>query len=77
MTRLRARTVFSNDTITVTAIEKLALRSDIIERGCLFSGSLRPVAVIVKLADRTYALDMAAQGLDLDDVELPAGFDLE
>jgi hypothetical protein len=77
MTRLRARTVFSDDTITVTAVEKLALRSDILERGCFFSGSLWPVAVIVKLADRTYALDMAAQGLDLDDVELPAGFELE
>jgi len=77
MTRLRARTVFSDDTLTVTAIEKLALRSDTFERGCFFSGSLRPVAVIVKLPDRTYALDMAAQALDLDHVELPAGFDLE
>ncbi|MGB5331206.1 MAG: hypothetical protein WBM80_04930 [Woeseiaceae bacterium] len=77
MTRLRARTVFCDDTLTVTAVEKLALRSGTLERGCFFCGSLRPVAVIVKLPDRTYALDMAAQGLDLDHVELPAGFDLE
>jgi dihydrodipicolinate reductase len=77
MTTLRARTVFSDDTLTVTAVEKLALRSDTFERGRFLSGSLRPVAVIVKLPDRTYALDMAAQELDLDHVELPPGFDLE
>ncbi|MGB5257934.1 MAG: hypothetical protein WBN44_11820 [Woeseiaceae bacterium] len=77
MTGLRARTVFSDQKLTVTAIEKLALSSDTFGRGGLLSGSLRPIAVIVKLPDRTYALDMAAQELDLDDVELPAGFDLE
>lgn len=77
MTRLRARTVFSDDTVTVTAVEKLALRSGTLRRGSFFCGSLRPVAVIVKLPDRTYALDMAAQALDLDHAELPAGFDLE
>jgi hypothetical protein len=31
----------------------------------------------VKTPDRTYALDMAAQPLDLDQVELPTGFDLD
>lgn len=77
MTKLRARTVFSDDTVTVTAVEKLALQSDRLNRGCFMSGSLQPVAVIVKTPDRTYALDMAAQLLDLDQVELPAGFDLE
>jgi dihydrodipicolinate reductase len=77
MTKLRARTVFSDDTLTVTAVEKLALQSDRLNRRCFLSGSLQPVAVIVKTPDRTYALDMAAQLLDLDQVELPAGFDLE
>jgi hypothetical protein len=77
MTRLRARTVFSDDKFTVTAVEKLALRSDALGRGRFFSGSLRPIAVIVRLPDRTYTLDLAAQGLDLDHVELPAGLDLE
>ena len=77
MTRLRARTVFSDDTVTVTAVEKLALQSDRLNRGCFMSGSLQPVAVIVKTPDETYALDMAAQPLDLDQVELPAGFDLK
>ena len=77
MTRLRARTVFSDDTLTVTAVEKLALQSDTLECVCFLSGSLQPVAVIVKTPDKVFALDMAAQPLDLDQVELPTGFDLE
>jgi dihydrodipicolinate reductase len=77
MTRLRARTVFSDDTLTVTAVEKLALQSDKLNRKCFLIGSLQPVAVIVKTPDRTYTLDLAAQPLDLDQVELPAGLDLE
>jgi hypothetical protein len=77
MTRLRARTVFSDDAVTVTAVEKLALHSDTLGRVCFLSASLRPTAVIVQLPDRSYALDMAAQPLDLDEVELPAGFNLE
>jgi hypothetical protein len=77
MTTLRARTVYSDDTLTVTAVEKLALCREAFERGCFFSASLRPVAVIVKLPDRTCAFDMAAEELELDNLELPAGFDLE
>ena len=77
MNKLRARTIFSDATCTVTAIERLTLRSGTLGRGLFVSGSLRPTAVIVKLGERIYALDMAAQAVDPDCVELPAGFDLE
>ena len=73
MARLRARTVFSDDTFTVTAIEKLAFRTDKFNRRCMLFGSLEPTAVIVTTPHKTYALDMDAQPVDLDQLELPAG----
>jgi len=77
MDRLRAKTVFSDDTLTVTAIEKLELRTDTLNRRRFLFGSLQPIAVIVTAPHETYALDMAAQPVGLDEVELPADFDLE
>ena len=39
------------------------------------TGSVKPIAVIVKEPGRTYALDMAAQPVDIDRMELPADFE--
>ena len=70
MTTLRARTVFSGERLTVTAIESLQLSEVRRQRGRLVIGSLKPVAVIVREPGRTYALDMDAQPVDVDQVNL-------
>lgn len=77
MTTVRARTVFSDDKRTVTAIESLQFRADKTNCPRHVTASLRPVAVIVREQDRTYALDMTAQPVDIDRLDLPADFELE
>lgn len=68
--------MFSDDMFTVTAIESLRIRSD--RTGCPLHvvASLKPIAVVVKEKDRTYALDMDAQPLEIDRLHLPADFEL-
>jgi hypothetical protein len=52
-------------------------RSEGSKRGRFVTGSLSPIAVIVREQDRTYALDMAAQPVDIDELGLPADFNSE
>jgi hypothetical protein len=75
VTTLRASTVFADEKLTVTVIESLEL-SEVREHfGRLVTVNLKPVAVIVRQPGRTYALDMDAQLLDMDTMDLPADFD--
>jgi hypothetical protein len=70
MTTLRARTVFSDDKVTVTALELLEFRTNKSKHVRYVTGDLRPMAILVKEPDRTYALDMAAQPIDIERLDL-------
>ena len=76
MDSLRATVLFSDDTLTVTVVESLLLRTDRSNRGRFLFASLRPVAVVVKARGRTYALDMNAQPVDIDRLDLPPDFEV-
>jgi hypothetical protein len=71
MTALRERTVFSDDRLTVTAIESLELRADRMNHMRYVTGDLQPIAIVVKEQGRTYALDMAGQSVAIDRLNLP------
>ena len=75
MTRVRERTVFSDDRFTVTAVESLEFRTDRTDRHRWVTGSLRPVFVIVREPEKSYALDMDAQPVDIDRIGLPVDVD--
>ena len=60
MASLRERSVFADHRLTVTAVESLELEITRTNHGRFMSGRLKPIAVIVKEADRTYALNMDA-----------------
>jgi hypothetical protein len=80
MVMVRARTVFSDQKLTVTAVESLELQTDSSNRrrfmiGRFMIGSLKPIAVIVREPDRTYALDMGGQPVAFDRLNLPADFE--
>ena len=75
MARLRERSVFADQKITVTAVEALEFRTGRTNRGRFLTASLKPVAVIVREPDRTYALDMCAEPVDIDRLNLLADID--
>ncbi len=77
MASVRARTLFAKHGLTVTAVESVDLRIDRSCRGRLAIGSVKPIAVIVREPGRTYALDIAAQPIDMEQLELPDDFELE
>ena len=77
MTKVRARTIFSDQRLTVTAVESLEFRTDRSNYARYLLVSLKPIAIIVTEPDRTYALDLAAQRVDIDRLDLPPDFNLE
>ena len=76
MASVRARTVFRDHELTVTAVASVEFRTSRSNHRRFLIGNLRPIAVIVREPDRTYALDMAAQPVDIERIELPPDFDL-
>jgi hypothetical protein len=77
MTSLRATTVFADRGIKVTVVESRELRVDRSSCRQFISGRLGPVAVVVRGPDGTSAFDMDAQSVDIDQLHLPADFELE
>ena len=77
MASLRAKTVFAEHGITVTAVESLEFQIDRKSHRQFITARLEPIAVIVKEPDRIYAFDMGAQSVDIDQLNLPADFELE
>lgn len=75
MPSLRERTVFASKGLTVTVVESLEFRAAIMNRRGFTTVDLEPIAVIVQQPDKTYALNMAGQPVDIDRLELPGGFD--
>lgn len=72
MARLRERSVFADQRLTVIAVESLEFETSRANRGGFMTGRLKPIAVIVKEPDRTYALDMDAGPVDIDEVGIAA-----
>ena len=77
MASLRAKNVFADQGITVTAVESLELRVDRTNHRQFITGRLEPIAVIVRELDGTYAFDMDGQSVDIDRLDLPADFELK
>jgi hypothetical protein len=61
MAKVRARPIYAGEELTVTAMELLEFRTDRANSRRFVTGSLKPIAVIVRTPDRTYAFDMAGQ----------------
>jgi len=70
MTTLRERTVFSDARRTVNILELLEFGTGRTNHVQYVTGDLRPMAIIVKEPDRTYAFDMAAQPIDIERLDL-------
>lgn len=73
MANVRERTIFSDRGLTITAIEEVDVRSGLSRRSCFFTASVKPVAIVVKGPEGTYALDMTGQPVDRERIELAAG----
>mgnify|MGYP001818400147 CR=1 FL=1 len=77
MAGVRRKTVFADRRFTITAVESLEFHADRTNHRCFIAGGLKPVAVIVREMDKTYAFDMDAGPVDIDQLNLPADFELE
>jgi len=73
MARLRTKTVFADNRRSVVAIESIDLHTELGNRFGHLSASLRPIAIVVKQPGRTYAIDMDAKPVDIDELSLPPG----
>lgn len=65
----RAKSVFSNDVLTIVAIEKAVTQSQKWDFSCGISSVLEPVAVVVCEERNQYALDMNAEPIDIDQLK--------
>jgi len=77
MTTIIVRTVFADEKRTVSALVSMDLETDTANGRHQLTGSLRPMAVIVREAGRSYAVDMDAQPVDIAQLDLPPEFELE
>ncbi|MDH3421219.1 MAG: hypothetical protein OEM78_17250 [Gammaproteobacteria bacterium] len=66
MAALRTREIFSDATVTLIAVESIDLQTSKTNMGCHVYASIKPVAVIVRSLDGTYALDMEAKPTPLE-----------
>jgi hypothetical protein len=73
MGRLRTRTVFADQGLTVSVAESLEFCVDQTERMRLATGALRPVAVIVNGPEGPRAFGMDGLPVDIDQLGLAAG----
>lgn len=69
MGRLRKRTVFTDQGLTVSVAEALEFRVDRTDRMRLATGALKPVAVIVNGPEGPRAFGMDGLPLDIDQIE--------
>lgn len=66
MDRLSTNVVFDDQRFTVTVVQSLEFRTGSLNHKRFLTGSLKPVAVVVKEPDRSYVLDMDGQSGDID-----------
>ena len=65
MATVRARSLYSDEQFTVTAMELFEAQIDRANSRRFVTGSLKPIAVIVRERDRIYALDMTGRPVDI------------
>ncbi len=66
MDRRRTDIVFDDQRFTVTVVQSLEFQTGSWNHKRFLTGSLKPIAVIVKEPGRSYAFDMDAQSVDID-----------
>jgi len=66
MDRLRTNIVFDDQRFTVTVVQSLELQTGSLKHKRFLTGSLKPIAVIVKEPDRSSVLDLDAQSVEVD-----------
>ena len=73
MATIRPRPVFSDSTVTIVAIESIEIDQHRTAMGNQLFGAARPVAVVICAPDSTYALDLSAKPIDLEQLrqEIP------
>lgn len=69
MAKLRIKEILRRSSLTVFAVERVALRRNNLKSACLLRGEIQPIAVIVCAGRDTYALNMEAQALDLEQLK--------
>ena len=66
MDRLRRTTVFDDPRFTVIVVQSVEFQTGGSNRKRFLTGSLKPIALIVKEPGRSYALDMNARSVDIE-----------
>ena len=69
MGKLRTSEFFNDSKLTLIAVESIDFQYHKTNASCVLHGRIDPVAVIVRSADGTYALDMEAKPVDLDQLK--------
>ena len=69
MDRMRRKTVFADQGLTVSVAESMEFRVDRTERMRLATGALKPVAVIVNGPEGPRAFGMDGLPVDIDQIE--------
>jgi len=72
METLRTVEILSNAKLTVLAVESVSLRHNRTNTNCRLYGNIEPIAIIVRSRAGTYALDMEAKPVNLDQFDLDA-----
>ena len=65
MVTVRARSLYFGEQFTVTAMELFEARIESANGRHFMTGSMKPIAVIVRERDRIYALDMTGRPVDV------------
>ena len=68
MDRLHTNIVFDDPRFMVTVVQSLEFRTGSSNHMRFLTGSLQPIAVIVKEPDKSYALNMDARLVDIDSI---------
>lgn len=71
MAELRSRTIFSDHRFTVVVVESIECQHGRSGHGHHLTASLKPVAVVIEEPDRTYAVDMDAKSVNIDQLSPP------
>lgn len=69
MAKLRIKPILRRSGIKVFAVERVAARHSFSKSTCLLRGEIQPIAVVVCAGHDTYALNMEAQILDLEQLK--------
>ena len=72
MEKLRTAELFNRPELAVLVVESVSLQHDRTNTNCRLYGNIDPIAIIVRSRAGTYALDMEAKPVNLDQFDLDA-----